>query len=332
MAASNGWKTLSLFLLSVALGVAVRAQTYVEFSVSSKGYGTRPTAINASGQVVGYYATNDGGRSEGFIRGTNGTIKKRSASGRTELQVMAINTAGEIAGSQRYPSKGFYDFPPNPYVTFAIGPWTLAGGLNDAGYIAGTEGCLRSCGITGFLLSASGQTTTFVVPNEGHDFVVTGMNNSNQIVGYFTDSANVYHGFFYNSGTVTQLDVRGATFTAISGINDNSAVVGGWIDTSNVEHGFIWTQAKGFTSIDYPHATGTGITAINTAGVVVGVFANAKGEWHGFVRSESGKFTVLKPPHASSFASPVAINASGQVTGYYEAGAAGLSHAFVYTP
>src|SRR4029077_10843950 len=110
----------------------------------------------------------------------------------------------------------------------------------------------------------NGTETTFPIAKIAE---VTGLNNSNQIVGYIENNSG-FHGFLYDSGAFTHLNVRGASGTLVSGINDSGEVVGVWVGSSNVSYGFIWTKAQGFKSFSAPHATSTGATAINSAGVV----------------------------------------------------------------
>jgi len=55
----------------------------------------------------------------------------------------------------------------------------------------------------------------------------TGINNQGQIVGYFEDSSDGWHGFQLNpAGSPTQIDFPGATQTYLRGINDAGQIVG----------------------------------------------------------------------------------------------------------
>jgi probable HAF family extracellular repeat protein len=317
------------------LAASAFAQTWVEFSVSSNGLGTRTTAINASGQVAGWYNTVGSGPLTGFVRNTDGTIVKLSAPKHTYLTPTAINTAGEIAGDLVYYNHqyGFYDLSPAPFQEFgAAWAYTAPAAVNDAGYIAGTIGCLyKNCGSWGFLLSPTGTVTDITIP-KAFDLGVAGMNNSNQIVGSCVNWKKITEGFLYGAGNATLLKVSGAAGTYAEAINDSGEVVGGWWDSSYV-HGFVWTQAQGFTLFDFPHESNIswGASAINSAGVVVGSFGDAKGHSHGFIRDAAGHFTILNAPHASSTWA-IGINASGQVTGFYVVGTETVAHAFIYTP
>jgi hypothetical protein len=327
-------------VIALLLSASGLSQTWVEFSVVSKGYGTRAVAINSSGEVAGWYAATDNNgfpQAHGFIRNTDGTITKLTAPKLKYLFPTAINTAGEIAGYLFHDGPenefGFYDFPPATFDQFRVFHWTSVGGLNDAGFIAGVGGSCQACGVSGFLLNPNGKTKSFSIPNATTQTYVTGLNSSNQIVGSFVDGDNDWHGFLIEAGNVLQLDVPGALGTQAESFNDHGEVVGNWWDSSYLNHGFIWTRKQGFTSFDFPHTSGDdwGVSGINVAGVVVGAFTGAEGHSHGFVRDVAGKFTILNAPHASNTLA-MGINASGQVTGFYYIGTRTVAHVFIYTP
>jgi hypothetical protein len=327
-------RTMKHAVIVLVLSASAFAQTWVEFSLASKGLGTRPDAINSSGQVVGWYE-NGAGHVEGFIRNTDGTITKLSSPKKgISLTPTAINTAGEVAGNllDYNQQVGFYDLPPAPFQQFGAN-WTDVGAINDAGYIAGAELFCQGCKVwRGFLLSPNGSVITFLIPGANSQASVTGLNNTNQVVGFFYPKAGRVPGFLYDSGKMTYLNAPGAVVTTASGINDGGEVAGVWLDSSNVNHGFIWKRAKGFTSFDLPHGSTTGgVSGINSGGAVVGDFRDAKGDLHGFIRDAAGHFTILSAPHASSTWA-LGINASGQVTGFYVIETGTVSHAFIYTP
>jgi hypothetical protein len=310
----------------LVLAASALAQTWVEFSVSSEGVGTSPLGINASGQVAGWYIHNS--HFLGFVRNADGTIIKLSAPKGTYLEATTINTAGVVAGNMLYDynqNVGFYGPAAGPFQEFGSNR-TYVGGINDAGYVAGTH-VHEQCCTTGFLLKPNGEVTGFPIAKYG---TVTGINNSNQIVGYTIDEAGD-RGFLYESGKITHLNVHEAADTLVAGINDSGEAAGGWLDSSNVFHGFLWTQAQGFTSFDVPHATATQASAINSGGVVVGSFSDTSGHSHGFIRDAAGQFTTLSAPHALN-TYPAGINASGQVTGSYTIGTRQVYHGFIYTP
>jgi probable HAF family extracellular repeat protein len=66
-----------------------------------------------------------------------------------------------------------------------------------------------------------------------------GINTVGAIVGGYTASGNTDHGFLWQGGTFTTLDVPGAVSTFASDINDAGAIVGGYTASGNTVHGFV---------------------------------------------------------------------------------------------
>jgi hypothetical protein len=68
-----------------------------------------------------------------------------------------------------------------------------------------------------------------------------GVNDSDQVVGYYFDTGGRAHGFLYSGatfGTYTTIDV-GARGTFITGINDAGQMVGHYTDSLGQNHGFV---------------------------------------------------------------------------------------------
>ena len=60
------------------------------------------------------------------------------------------------------------------------------------------------------------------------------------IVGGYTDTSGTIHGFAWQGGTFTGLNIRGAAGTTVYGINAaGSFIVGNYVDTSGTGHGFL---------------------------------------------------------------------------------------------
>jgi probable HAF family extracellular repeat protein len=79
-----------------------------------------------------------------------------------------------------------------------------------------------------------------VVPVPGAvETSVFGINDVGAIVGGYTDSSDVDHGFLWQGGSFTPIDVPGAVHTVAFGVNDAGAVVGGYTDSSGTVHSFI---------------------------------------------------------------------------------------------
>src|SRR4051794_19255223 len=108
--------------------------------------------------------------------------------------------------------------------------------------------------------------TTIDVPGAGGTSI-TGINNSGQMSGTYTDPrSGTAHGFLLSGGVFTPIDAPGATSTSLSGINASGQIVG-FTDT----YSFLLSRGV-FTTIDAPGATGTIAYGINDAGQIVGAY------------------------------------------------------------
>jgi probable HAF family extracellular repeat protein len=66
------------------------------------------------------------------------------------------------------------------------------------------------------------------------------INDSGQIVGFYTDAQNNSHGFLLDQGSYTTLDAPGSTQTFAHGINASGQIVGAYDDAGG-RHGFLAT-------------------------------------------------------------------------------------------
>jgi YVTN family beta-propeller protein len=146
--------------------------------------------------------------------------------------------------------------------------------------------------------AAAQQFVTINVP-DATSTIVLGINNSGQMVGSYTDSSNVTHGFSLIAGTFTTIDYPGATSTEAALINNVGQIVGSYTDSKGIGHGFLLFNGK-FTSITDPAyaCCATFLSAITDTGVIVGSGIDANGNFHGFELS-NGTFTTLDFPGAN---------------------------------
>jgi hypothetical protein len=109
-----------------------------------------------------------------------------------------------------------------------------------------------------------------------------GINDSNEVVGYFVDSGGVTHGFLKDEDDFTTLDPPGSTFTFASDVNAREETVGYYIDGNGKTHGFLEKHGK-YTTIDYPNSVGSFIYGNNSRGDIAGGYYDLTGAVHGFV-------------------------------------------------
>ncbi len=170
--------------------------------------------------------------------------------------------------------------------------------------------------------AATGRITNFDPPGSVNSSPAA-INLGGVIVGTFTDTQNLRHGFMRDAaGVITVLDAPGAGTaggqgTSAFSINDLGQIVGQFTDSLNFIHGFLLNSPGAYTTIDDPDAQQTLPFGINNAGQIAGVLRKNKGAtFPGFVRDALGNFTLFAG--AGTCGTSVAnafINAAGQIAG-----------------
>ena len=214
----------------------------------------------------------------------------------------------------------------------------------------------------------SGNYTIITIdePNAGtsalEGTIVFAVNASGGMTGGYSDAVGIVHGFVDANGAFTSFDAPNAGssppsgwFQGTTGIGIDTAgdVVGISADSNNAFHGVLRVAATGaVTEFDDPNAPtattsrGTSPMAINDAGQIVGFYTTGSYDtlslYHGFLYSiADGTFTEIDEPNAGTGntssgyqkegTTPMAINASGVVTGFY-IDSSGNRHGFIATP
>ncbi len=143
--------------------------------------------------------------------------------------------------------------------------------LSAAGDVVGAGQSVSDGRFHGFI-EAGGVFTTLDVPGADETFA-QGVDNKDDVVGYFIDSNNRAQGFVESNGAYTTLSVPGAFETFAEGINDEGEVVGYFEDASGKDHGFV-ESGGAYTTFDAPlsNAGTTQAFGINDAGDIVGLY------------------------------------------------------------
>lgn len=231
-----------------AHGFLLSGGTYTTFNdPDAAGGDTLPDGINNLGQIAGTF-NNFPVQELGFIKIGNSypfIVYPLNVNFVTEAH--GINSLGEVVGEyvdNAANSHGFvYLRDLGVFATFAPNdasfPSTALNGINENGTLmVGQHG---GRGVPeGFLWNGN-----FFIPlrdpfagNGGTN--AKGVNDSGQVVGYYSDAGGRFHGFLYSGGNYTTIDV-GARGTFLNGINDAGQIVGSYIDGSGAEHGFLAT-------------------------------------------------------------------------------------------
>jgi probable HAF family extracellular repeat protein len=147
---------------------------------------------------------------------------------------------------------------------------------------------------------------------------VGGVNNLDQIVGWYDDAKGNSHGFLLSAGKYTTLDFGTGNETEADGISDAGVIVG-WYQTAppfvGPPHGWIYQNGT-FTQIDYPGAYGTFPQAVNKDGVVVGYWDDSTQQNFGAFKYVNGTFSAITIPNAISSLA-WGINNNGDISGGY---------------
>ena len=204
------------------------------------------TGINDLGQIIGNYF--DGTQSVGFLGAAgnftafNPPNQNPNCAGCQYLATIltGINDAGMIVGS----GQGFGGFLYNAgtFIPLSMTPT----GINNIGQVVGYSSYSSHPGqyATQMFLYNSGVYSVIDTSSLGANVYPAAINNSNEIVGYFSDANGVSHGFVESGGSFTIVDypsVGTGQATFINGVNDAGQIVGSYTDANGVEHGFLGT-------------------------------------------------------------------------------------------
>ncbi len=298
----ENFKRIAVFvsLISITLlSATVKADWSIKGLGTLGGSFSSATAINDSGQIVGYYATTEHGFDgpvHAFITGPGGT-------GMTDLGTLGgdlsfdsiasdINDSGQVVGKSDIDIFGAQ----HPFIT---GPGGI--GMTDLGTLGGPEG-----------------------------FAV-GINNSGQVVGSFVVGDLDYRAFMTGPGGVG-ITVPGnldGVRSNVSAINDSGQVVG-WHDLGEP---FI-TGPNGTGLIDLgnlPEGHFSSPTDINNSGQVVGVAYTASGHGHAFITGSNGIGMTDLGTFGGLTSDATAVNDLGEVIGTATANGIFGQPAFLYS-
>jgi VCBS repeat-containing protein/probable HAF family extracellular repeat protein len=152
-----------------------------------------------------------------------------------------------------------------------------------------------------------------------------GLNDSDQVVGYYLDGTGS-HGFLFDGGVFTTLDAAPPYYDTTATAINATGEVAGYFDDDLGSHGFVFDGSE-FTVIDPAEETFfTYAGSINNAGEVVGYYYDVAGI-HGFLYDGSTS-VPLDASTSAFFTFATGINNLGEVTGYYQDETG--SHGFIY--
>ena len=250
-----------------------------------------PYGINDARLVTGLYH-DDSNLAHGFAW-QNGISLSLDYPGAADTYLDLVNNQGVVIGDYEN------DANAEQVVTysFATGAWTMlpdvAGypnnngyGINDFGFAVGNAYSADFSTSAAWVWDPSAQSNSiFAAPESAQNSTgAYAVNDEGQVVGVFTDSSGVTHGFLKAGTTYTTIDPPDSTLTNANAINNRGTIVGAWENLSGWWEGFIRTSDGVFTILDVPGALETQINGINDRGDLCGVAVDAStGQWTPFI-------------------------------------------------
>ena len=193
---------------------------------------------------------------------------------------------------------------------------TDANDINTNGIIVGFDCVTDSCanGAPPQAWVQINGTFKFLKPPGSASALAYGINDKNQVVGWYNDSAGIQHGFSFSKGKYTKIDPPGSTLTNAWSINSAGTIVGTYVASDGAFHGFTLSGTT-YTTYTAPNASLTEITGIDNAGTtMVGIYRDSV-QQHGFTLSGT-TFTTIDPPTSNTTAVD-RINDSGTIVGLF---------------
>ena len=148
--------------------------------------------------------------------------------------------------------------------------------------------------VTLSLSRAAAIWTTIDFPGASSTYPM-GINNAGQIVGYYVNPDNFYHGFLFEQGTYKTIDAPGAQHSYVFGINKRGEMVGSCACNGGTQ-GFV-TNGQDFTFLAFPGSFVTEGYGINDLGQIVGSYEGNDELRRAFTKNGQ-VFTTIVPPNS----------------------------------
>ena len=268
----------SIFSMSLSTFAQAQCGTQGLVIPAPAGPGAQLTDLDDKGNILGWFASGAG--FSGFLL-SQGTLAHFRFPGSADTFPNDVNKNSVIVG--------FYDLVANgPTHAFMVrngafseiklpgfpnAPVT-ANGINDLGDITGQ---VLANGVQQGYLLHQGKVTLISFPGATGGTFPTSINNAGVIVGSYNlgaVSTSPSHGFMWQNGVFTTIDVPGSQDTGPTKINDNGVIVGSDIDSLGVPRGFALSKGQFFNLV--PNSGGTEIHALNNFNNVLGEEDSAK--------------------------------------------------------
>jgi probable HAF family extracellular repeat protein len=336
--------------LSLLLGAtATTLASAIRYDVTdlNAGPGATALAVNASGNVVGYYipAGSMPGGSHGFLY-KNGTFTDIPTFGGLACQATGINDSDVVVGWADYTTAGF-----TQAFTFINGTMKNRGTLG--GSVSYAMGINNANQIVGSSKTAGGLYHAFVFNFNGTDGSTIGAGDDAGKLGGSQSYANAISsggvgvGQAYVTGDVNyhvtsyylgphDLGTLGGDYAVAYGISD-AMIVGSSYTAGNALHAFSYDEFGTYTDLGTlpSYNSSSEANGINTKRQIVGHSQAANGARHAFIYQDGAMRdlnAMIAPGSDKVIAEANAINESGQIVGRAYNTASTISYAVLLTP
>jgi hypothetical protein len=162
----------------------------------------------------------------------------------------------EIPGMPLNFGDGINDFGHASGVAFASGDWLNGGNGLGQNWIWDGE-----------------NYSFFTVPGAVNGAFAGGINNRDQVTGYYVDGSGLPQGFVKDGPNFTTFHAPGALYTVAFGINNLGVVAGLYVNPDNGHHGYLWRHGQFVTvDVNIPGSNGTLWYGSNDHGDLAGIF------------------------------------------------------------
>jgi probable HAF family extracellular repeat protein len=299
---------------------------YVVTDLGNPGSYGSFTALNDSGQVVGYSDIYQQG-SDIFhaLLYSGGTTTDLGTFGGIRGQVYGINNAGQIAGyTLTGPGNGqaiLYSGGQATGLGNLGGTFSIASGINAAGQVVGYAALAN--GLDHAFLYSGGKMQDLGTLS-GSSSVANALNASGQVVGASALPDGSWHAFLYSGGKMQDLGSLGGGNSDASAINASGQIVGGSLTASGQSHAFLYRGGK-MTDLGTLGGSWSSALGINDAGQVVGGSGGRAFLYSGGKMTDLNWLLDQAPP--ATLTTAVAINNHGQILATGSDG-----HGYLLTP
>ena len=209
-------------------------------------------SINNRDDIAGAY-TDAAGAHHGYVHHADQSISKIEFPAAIDTQAFGVNDWGTVIGLYQDAQGNSHAFVlrnghyrnidlPGGIPSFGTIPLSINDFEEIVGEFTHTDGTLGF----GYLQRPDGRFTLTTAPGSAPEQTYfISINNRQQVLGAFADSAGAQHNFLKTDHDFRPFDLPArfsASFVSAQTVNDRDEIVGYYLDASSVAHGFVATR------------------------------------------------------------------------------------------